>query len=142
MSISVKSAERAEVERFIVASDLPPDHVHIFIQCFRSTTQYWIGRCGDEVICIYGIVPPTLASDNAYLWLYTTPALEGNEFLFVRHSQRCAEEILKLYPRIVGHATVGADRSIRWLRWLGAKFGEPQGGLIPFTIRMKKWRTR
>lgn len=141
MTVVVQGVGRREVEQFICRSDVPPEHIRIFFQCFRATTQYWMGIKDGEVVCIWGIVPPTLSSDNAYLWLYTTPALEGNEFVFVRHSQRAVEEILRTYPRIVGHATVGADRSIRWLRWLGAKFDEPVDSLIPFTIRTKKWRT-
>lgn len=142
MTVSVKPATRNEVEQFIRNSDVPPEHIRIFFQCFRATTEYWMGALDGETICIWGIIPPTLLSDNVYLWLYTTPDLEGNEFVFVRHSQRAVEEILRSYPRIIGHATVGADRSIRWLRWLGAKFGEPDGGLIPFTITENKMQRR
>jgi hypothetical protein len=45
------------------------------------------------------------------------------------------QEMLKLFPTITGHVKVGVESSIRWLRWLGAKFGEPEGPYMPFKIR-------
>lgn len=137
MSTIVKQVPRKDVERFIRIANLPDLHVEIFMKCIQTTTQYWMGWVDGEVVCVYGVIPPSLASDTAYLWLYTTPALDGNEFVFVRHSQRAVQELLKIYPRIVGHATVGAHRSLRWLKWLGAAFNEPKGDLIPFNIRAK-----
>ena len=89
----------------------------------------------DKVLCFWGLIPPTLLSDRAYLWLYTTEHMHEHIFSLVRHSQRAVEEMLKDYPIIVGHGVVGNSKSIRWLRWLGAKFGDPQGQLLPFEIR-------
>jgi hypothetical protein len=111
------------------------EDVQTFFGVFRGTTQYLVGFADDDLVCIWGLAPPTLASDQAYLWLYTTPALKGHEFVFVRHSQRAVEEMLKTFSSIIGHCVVGADSSIRWLRWLGAEFGYPSKGLIPFVIR-------
>jgi hypothetical protein len=138
MTVSISEITRERVVRFIHDADIPREHLGAFHRTFAQTQDFWAGVIEGEVVCIYGIIPPTLASDNAYFWLYTTPALKGNEFLFIRHSQRAVEELLKLYPKIVGHATPGATRSIRWLRWLGAVFKETNDGLIPFSIRAKK----
>ena len=45
--------------------------------------------------------------------------------------------VLEQFKSIVGVVLMGNKRSIRWLKWLGAEFGEPNGKLIPFTIRKK-----
>jgi hypothetical protein len=102
--------------------------------CLTMSVVIWAGFIDDVMVCIWGVIPPTLMSNQAYLWLFTTDALKGHEFLLVRHSQLVVKEILDEYPSIVGHAIAGSDKSIRWLRWLGAKFGEPQGMAIPFRI--------
>jgi hypothetical protein len=45
--------------------------------------------------------------------------------------------MLRRYKVIVGNCIVGEDKSIRWLKWLGAKFGKPEGNKVPFVIRAK-----
>lgn len=111
------------------------DQLMFFKKCIRSASNVWTGFIDGELVCMWGLIPTSLLSDWAYLWLYTMETLQGNEFLFVRRSQLAVQEMLKEYPVIVGHAVIGNDRGIRWLRWLGAIFGEPQGQLIPFSIR-------
>ena len=106
-------------------------------QAMVHSSRVWLGYAEGQVQCLWGIVSPTLLSDRAYLWLYTTPHLTHHVFLLVRHSQRVVQEMLKDFPTITGHCEVRATKSIRWLRWLGATFGEPQGRLVPFIIRAK-----
>jgi hypothetical protein len=102
--------------------------------CLLMSTIIWAGYIDDRLACMWGVIPPTLMSDQAYLWLYTTDVIKEHQFTLVRHSQIVVEEILKEYPSIVGHATLGASKSIRWLKWLGARFGQPQGTGVPFRI--------
>jgi len=102
--------------------------------CFSLSMYMWAGLIDGRLACLWGLIPPTLLSNQAYLWLYTTDVIKEHSFLLVRHSQLVMEEMLKEYPSICGHAIAGADKSIKWLRWLGAKFGEPQGKGIPFRI--------
>jgi hypothetical protein len=102
--------------------------------CLLMSTDIWAGFINDKLACIWGIIPPTLMSYQAYLWLYTTDTIKGHEFVLVRHSQLVIDELLEVYPSIVGHATMGSDKSIRWLKWLGATFGPPQGTNVPFRI--------
>jgi len=102
--------------------------------CLLMSTQIWAGFVDGEPICVYGVIPPSLMSNQAYLWLYTTGLLKEHQFVLIRHSQMVIEDVLKQYSSIVGHAVLGADKSIRWLKWLGAKFGHPQGNALPFRI--------
>jgi len=106
--------------------------------CLRLSSFSWVGYVGEEIACVWGLVPPSLLSSQAYIWLYTTPVAEEHQFLLVRHSQIVIQTILnEHFPILTGHCLYGADRSIRWLRWLGATFGEPTGKGIPFMIRKK-----
>ena len=99
-----------------------------------ASALIYVGRADDEIVCLWGLVPPTLLSTQAYLWLHTTEAVKGNEFLFIRRSQIVMREMLERFPSIIGHCEAHATQSIRWLRFLGAKFQTPMGKLVPFVI--------
>lgn len=93
------------------------------------------GMVDGRLLCVWGLIPPTMLSDQAYLWLQTSDTAQEHEFILVRRSQIELKVMLEKYSKIVGHCEVRAERSIRWLRWLGAIFGEPDGLLVPFVIR-------
>jgi hypothetical protein len=138
--IQIESADVALVRRLIAETKHEglTDHEARALDISLAITQkVWVGILDGECACAWGLIPPTLLSSQAHLWLYTTKLIEGNEFLFWRCSQRAIEDMLKEYPLITGVADPAAPKSIRWLRCLGATFGEPQGKLIPFFIRAK-----
>lgn len=108
----------------------------------NNSLHVWIGYNDTDILAFWGLIPPTLLSDRAYLWLMTTEHMHSHQFMFIRWSQRAVEEMVREYPLIVGHCAVSATKSIRWLRWLHAEFTEPQGQLIPFTIKASSWPQR
>lgn len=106
--------------------------------CLEESRFSWIGMVGEEVICLWGLIPHSLLSDDAVLWLHVTGGFKGNEFIFVRHSQEVVKGLLLEYPVIRGHVLPDNDKAIRWLHWLGAEFGPPgEDWRIPFTIWSK-----
>ena len=127
----VSTAEAKRVVKSIAFDELGEKTMDF---CLQMSTMIWCGYINDKLACIWGVIPPTLLSNQAYLWLYTTDIIKEHSFLLVRHSQRVIAELLDEYPNIVGHALMGSDKSIRWLKWLGAKFGPPCGTGIPFRI--------
>ena len=110
------------------------EELEIFNRFVSASAFVYSGIVNDKVVCLWGLIPPTLLSDQAYLWLHTTPAAEEHQFILVRRGQIEMKKMLEEYPKIVGHCEVQATRSIRWLKWLGAKFGEAEGSLVPFII--------
>lgn len=122
-------------EHLATLSTIAQESMH---RALTNSSRVWIGEDGGLILAVWGLIPPTLMSDTAYLWLYTTPHLKDHSLILVRHSQRLVQRMLEDYPTIVGHGQVGAERSLWWLRWLGAEFGEPQGEFLPFTIRAKQ----
>lgn len=105
--------------------------------CVRISSEIWEGSVDGKLACVWGVILPTLLSDQVYLWMYSNELVDQHQFVFVRHSQRVCEELLKRYQAIVGHVRADAPRSIRWLKWLGAELGQLDGIKIPFRIRKK-----
>ena len=101
----------------------------------RNTTAMWVGYIDQDVICVFGVVPPTLLSDRAYLWLWATDKVVGNEFIFVRKSQMVVKELLKRFHKLYGVCEASAERSQRWVKWLGGEFGKSNlDGYVSFVI--------
>lgn len=141
MGVSINTTSRAELSRLISSGEhvkLSGRDQEVFDRCLMNTETFYIGRYDGDLACIWGLIPPTLLSDNAYIWLYTTDMALRHQMALIRHSQIAMAKMLETYPRIIGHCVVEAERSIAWLRWLGATFGPPQGKLIPFTITAKE----
>lgn len=106
-------------------------------ECLKFTRHLWAGSVDGEIACIWGLIPPSLISSQAYLWLYTTELVNDHTFVFVRYSQRAVEQMLEEYPVIVGVCAADNARAIRWVKWLGGQFNDPVGKGIPFMILRK-----
>lgn len=142
MSASVQLSNTAAVKALILQAtrdSLGDEQVANLDHALKFTTKVWVGMADGKLACAWGVIPPTLLSTRAYLWLYTNePVVKDYQFVFVRNSQRVLEALLDEYPWITGVCVKGQDASLRWLRWLGAKLLEPNGQFIPFEIRKKK----
>lgn len=137
MSAKIVQASRAEISNLISFygdDGLAPNDRKALAGCVNASAEVWIGFASGEAVCIFGLMPPTLADNRAYLWLHTTPAMIGHEFTFVRQSQIAVRKMLEKYPTVVGHCEATAEASQRWLRWLGAVFSPAEGRFIPFRI--------
>lgn len=111
-------------------------------RAIMNSSRLWMAMNGDKIVALWGLIAPTLMSDVAYLWLYTTKHLPGHTIPLVRHSHHAVRQMLREYPTLVGHCACSADRSQRWLRWLGAEFTAPiNGTVLPFTIKAtQQWQ--
>jgi hypothetical protein len=121
------------VRRSSVANQ--PQAIQIMRDYLRRSVEAWTGTIDGQVACVWGLVAPSIISDEAYLWLLTTDVVDQHQFIFVRHSQIVVEKMLERYPIIRGTVVEGELRSIRWLKWLGMKLGRHHDGLIDFELR-------
>lgn|SRR5262245_14240770 len=130
----IKRVTSPEARELIKEIDFDENGQKTMDFCLLMSTVIWAGFIDGRLACIWGVIPPSLMSNQAYLWLHVTDLIKEHQFLLVRHSQRVIEEVLREYPSIVGHVLMGGEKSIRWLKWLGATFGPPQGAVLPFRI--------
>lgn len=106
-------------------------------ECVSISKDIWVGLVDGQLACAWGLIPPSLLSHQAYLWLYTTPKVEEEKFLFVRHSQRAVEDMLKRWSTLVGYCDAMNERAIRWVKWLGGEFDAVYEGKVNFRIRKR-----
>jgi len=111
----------------------------ILRECYMRSEERYVGIVNGCIACMWGLIPPSLMSDRAYIWLFHNHLVEEHKFAFIRHSQRQMERMLKIYPEIHGDCLVSNETARNWLRWLGAKFSSQNGAFIPFTIKAKAY---
>ena len=140
MTIAIAVADRTVLKGMISASPhicLSSVEVQQLDACLMISSEIYVGLVDGELACVWGLIPPTLMSSQAYLWLYTTALVEEHKFLFVRHSQRWMERALQEYETIVGFCKPENKSAIKWLEWLGADFKRPFSERADFTIRKR-----
>lgn len=120
-----------------IIQGLPLDDKKIMSDCIKSSYTVWVGMIDGVVGCVWGVVLPTLLSNRAYLWLWTKDIVRDHPFVFIRRAQMIIQELLMEYEAVIGVCEVGKENSVRWLKILGAKFGDPESGLYPFEILRK-----
>lgn len=139
MTVHVQPLIHSPLSGLISASGvvLSDRNAEILDFCQTMSGELWNGFIDDEYICTWGLVPPTVFSTQAYIWMYATPAVRNHQFLFIRRSQIVIEGLLERYESLIGHCFIESHSSRKWLRFLGAEFGEPNGNIVPFTIRRR-----
>lgn len=107
----------------------------VMSSCYLFSEGAWVGQINGDLACAWGLIPPTILSDTAYIWLITTPLVEEHKFIFTRHSQLIVEQILQRYSTVCGECLRDDVGAIRWVKWLGGKFEFPEGKKVRFVIR-------
>jgi hypothetical protein len=101
----------------------------------------WVAKLDGVTVATWGVIPPNILSSQVYVWAIVADAIAEdpfNKFLFARYSQRIAEILLAKYESLYGFCYPSQVASIKWLKFLGAKFEEPrEDGRMLFRIGRK-----
>lgn len=139
MKTVIQEAQARDVRELIssaVGETLSQADFDTFMRVVWASTQMWVGFHDGKFVCVWGLVPPTMISQQAYLWLHVTENITGAEFSFVRKSQIAVKDMLCRFPTIVGHVDRDNIRARRWIGWLGGKLNlRAPGALVPFEIK-------
>lgn len=73
---------------------------------------------------MFGLVPQTLLSDSATIWLLSTDAVYSVSKLFLKECRRFIQIMLKEYSLLENYVDARNTVSIRWLKWCGATIEE------------------
>jgi hypothetical protein len=135
--ISVVKNQGQDIKALIMRSPVAeiPEALDIMNEWMYRSTEIYYGLVDGQPACIWGFIQPTVLSDCAYLWLLTTDIVAQHKFLLVRHSQMFIEEALKTWPKIIGNCAIDDAKAIRWIEWLGGRFGKRDGKWLPFIIK-------
>jgi hypothetical protein len=98
----------------------------------KLSKHLFAGYYNGALMCVMGLIPQTLLSDEAYLWLITMNCVGRHKIVFGIAAHGFIKTILEsYYPKLIGHCEA---RSVKWLRHLGAEIGGMENGLATFRI--------
>ena len=101
----------------------------------NSILSLTITNKGSVVGC-FGINAESMLGKKAIIWFLSSDELDKIEYRFLRHSRRFVKMFLALYPFLFNYVDVRNKKSIRWLKYCGAKLDKPQ----PFGVMNKPFR--
>lgn len=106
-----------------------------------SSSSSWAGFIGDELVCLFGVVPASLVTGIGVPWMIGSDAVVRHQFTFLRQSRPCVGRMRAVYDVLVNWVD---DRNVvaqRWLRWLGFEVEAPRPhGPDGIPFRRFTWR--
>lgn len=110
----------------------------MLVRCLVASLYVWVGMYDEDIYCVWGVIPPTILSNRAYIWLHTEQTrVVGHQFVFIRHSQLAVKNMLEKFDVLYGTADKRNEKTVRWLKWLGAEFEYAPSTMLDFVIRRK-----
>lgn len=96
------------------------------IRSVQNSTLKWTIRDGDVPLGIFGVGASSAMSDRGSPWLLATPELNRIRIPFLRQSRECVQRMLAQHSFLENWVDVRNTTSVKWLKWCGFEFDEPQ----------------
>lgn len=133
-SVIIKKSEKKDI--YYLSQNLrEEDRVEVFLSHGHSPREA-LEKCLDSIhcytslnaktgvpICMFGVNPEMILDDKAVVWMLSTEELFKIKIKFLKKSKIFINEMLQIYPCLYNHVHAKNIKSIEWLTWLGAKFG-------------------
>ncbi|WP_272962327.1 phage protein Gp13 family protein [Alcanivorax jadensis] len=120
----VPHVRQADIDEFLACSGQSPREV--IEDGLKHSRVAWTGRIDGEVVCIFGVVGYSLLSNRGAPWLVGSDRMEGGSKAFLRRCRKYAIKMLREYPELANYVDARNATAIRWLKWLGFEFDEPE----------------
>jgi hypothetical protein len=120
-TLVLRRADRAEIEALTGR-----DPRAVLIESVERSASAWPGLADGELVCLFGVVPMSLAGVTGIPWLLGSDAVAAYSRQFLRRNRAWLGEMLRDFPLLTNVVDARNTVSIRWLRWLGFTLGTPQ----------------
>lgn len=98
----------------------PMESRSVVLSAAKLASELLVVMYEDGPICYLGVVPPTILSDSAYIWMISTAYGDAHPYIFGRYGSKIMETILCKYRVVFGDCF--SPKSARWLKHIGAVF--------------------
>ncbi len=135
-ALVMRAADRAEVEALAGR-----DPQEVLAESVERSSMAWAGCADGKLVCLFGVVPASLAGVTGVPWLLGSDDVCAYSRAFLRRNRAYVRGMLAEYPILRNVVDARNEVSIRWLKWLGFRFGtaRPMGfenlPFIPFEMR-------
>lgn len=102
----------------------------------------WAVLFDGEVGAMFGIGQRLPDGSAGCAWLLTGRAVSQHPMAFLRRSRGVLGELLERCGNLGNYVDARYTASVRWLRWLGAEFGQPEprgpSGVLFYPVRFRR----
>ena len=116
----VREADRREIW---AASHRDPEHA--LAHGLRLSDRAWAGYGDGRLACLFGVGPASLLGRVGVPWLIGSDDLVRHQTAFLRRSRPVLATLFDGYDVLTNFVDARNEASIRWLGWLGFRFGDP-----------------
>lgn len=122
---------------FIAARVRPADREEIWalyrqtpqeclVDSFRISHLAWTGLINGEPVCMFGAVQADRTGRVGRPWMIGTELLDEHQTVFLRRCSEQVETMQMCFASLENVVDARNLRAIKWLRWLGFSFSEPE----------------
>lgn len=90
------------------------------ISAAKLSSDIIVAMFDSQPLCFIGLIPQTMVSESAYVWMITTEAGAEHKLIIARHAREFLNRLYTKYSTLFGHCF--ELKSENWLRSLGAEF--------------------
>lgn len=95
-------------------------------ESFRISRLAWTGLVDGVPICMFGAVQADPSGRAGRPWMIGTDLLDRYEIVFLRRCREQVETMQMCFESLENVVDARNVRAIKWLRWLGFSFSEPE----------------
>lgn len=116
------------------------DPLDIIRESLGKASHAWTWLVEGAPVCMWGIEPKSVMGGTAWAWFYSTEALTRcDKRTFLLGSRAMLGVLLSIYPHIEGFVDARFVASVRWIRKMGFRVGDPfEYGNVPFRHFVKE----
>jgi len=107
---------QADVEEL---SDLGHEPLDALEQSVAFSRESYAGLVDGRVICLFGVAPKGVLSDEGFPWLLASDELRSVSRVFLRLNRAYMRKISRKYRWLHNYVSPRNTDAIRWLGWLG-----------------------
>lgn len=100
--------------------------VECLIDSFRLSRLAWTGLVDGVPVCMFGVVQVSKDGRAGRPWMIGTELLDKYQKVFLRRCAGQVETMQMCFDSLENVVDARNERAIKWLRWLGFSFSEPE----------------
>lgn len=103
----------------------------VLVESVEASAKAWAGLADGTLVCLFGVVPKSLVGITGIPWLLGSDDVCAYSRQFLRRNRAYVDVMLADFPYLINVVDARNAVSIRWLKWLGFRFGQP----VPMGVR-------
>ena len=108
-----------EVDKQEIWASCKSRPLEALVKAIKISSECRVGKANGEIICIFGVAPHTMVSDQGSIWMLGTNLLPKHSLKFLKE---CSNEVVDIsagFSIIENWCDARNKITLRWLKWLG-----------------------